>query len=116
MKDGHCVWLSALGGEARHAVPLAIPRLVFVAPPQRVKRNSLGHVVAAWPSTVGRSRGVGQLVEWLYRLGESDPDYALVRFPDSSLPEVVPHDWLRSPRNVVMMPKRDEPASIERRA
>lgn len=110
------VWLSVLGGEARSAVPLAIPRAVFVAPPQRIMRDSMHRVTAAWPSSVGEARGSGVLVEWLYRMGAADPDYAMVRFPDSSLPEIVPHDWIRSPRNIAMLPRREARDLAERRA
>jgi hypothetical protein len=107
------VWLSALGGEARTAIPLAIPRPVFVARPQRVKRDALGRVDAVYAASTDANLGEAILTEWLYRIGADDPDYAFVLRRGSAVPMLVAADWIHHASRVVSLPNA-QPASAER--
>jgi hypothetical protein len=74
MSAERLVWLSHLAGEARRRVPVAIPRTVFVAHPQR-----RGASPPREPNP-----GPATLIGWLYRIaGEpDDPTHAEIRWPD----------------------------------
>lgn len=98
------VWLSALGGEARMAVPLAIPRPVFVARPQRIRRDALGRVDAVYASSPDANPGEAILTEWLYRMGADDPDYAFVIRRGSAVPMLVAADWIHHASRIVSLP------------
>lgn len=105
------VWLSALGGEARTAIPLAIPRTVFVARPQRLRRDALGRVESAVAASQDANLGHATLTEWLYRVGATDPDYGFVVRPGCTIPTLVPVDWIHHAARIVALPRRDASAA-----
>lgn len=107
------VWLSALGGEARTAIALAIPRPVFVARPQRVRRDAAGRIQSVASASSDANPGHGMLVEWLYRIGGDDPDFALVILSGSQVPQLVAADWIHHASRVVAL-RRQDYASAER--
>lgn len=97
------VWLSALGGEMRFVEPLAPAREIWIARPQRLVRDGAGRIVGAdatGPASISRP---ALLLEWLYRPGMEEPDYCHALRPGETVPQLVPADWVRSPRNLVLL-------------
>lgn len=99
----HSVWPSALGGELRLVAKPARPLQVWIARPQRLRRDLLGRIDHADATGDTWNPGPGRLVEWLYRSGAHEPDYCHVLLGGETLPRLYPAAWVHHATHLVSL-------------